>query len=328
MMTPETIALVFAFLFGAVVGSFLNVVIFRVPRGMSIVSPPSSCGSCGTPIRWYHNVPIVSYVVLRGRCAHCGAPFDLRYPVVELVTGVAAVACVALFGLEPAAFRAFLFVAILIALTYIDLEHWLLPHAITWPGIALGLLTAFAPVGPGIVDALIGAAAGFGGFWLLRVVASAVFKKEALGGGDLYLLAMIGAFLGWQALLPVVFLASVQGSIIGIALILVHGRPEEGEGEGASINEEENADANQKANANEDENANQNPNAYENANANANENANDDEADTANDAPLDEDWTPPPHAVPFGPFLSLGALEMLFLGDFLYALFSRAAGLD
>lgn len=301
-MTPETVALIFAFLFGAVVGSFLNVVIWRVPRGQSIVSPPSSCGSCGERIRWYHNVPIVSYVVLRGRCAACGAPFDLRYPMVELVSAVAAVACVALFGLELSAFRAFAFVAFLIALTYIDLEHWLLPHAVTWPGIAVGLATSWIPGGPVWLDAFIGAAAGFGAFWLLRIVASAILRKEALGGGDVYLLAMIGAFLGWQALLPVVFLASVQGSIVGIGLMLARGTDETEEtagGEGPD--EDAEADA---------EPADTGP-------------AEGDEAEAE-----DDEWRPPPHAVPFGPFLSLGALQMLFLGDWFYAVAFRAMGMD
>ncbi|MFW5878434.1 MAG: prepilin peptidase, partial [Myxococcota bacterium] len=232
--------------------------------------------SCEKPIRWYHNIPIVSYVVLGGKCAHCGSRFDLRYPAVELLTGLLAVACVAVFGLTPFAGRAFVFAAILVALTYIDLEHWLLPHAITWSGIALGLLTAPLPGEPGMADALIGAGAGFAGFWLLRVLASWLFKKEALGGGDLYLLAMIGAFLGWQALLPVVFLASLQGSVVGLLLVLVTRGREKRSGEDDAQHT-------------------------------------DDEVDEA-----DDDWVPPANAVPFGPFLSLAAFEMLFLGEAIF----------
>ncbi|MFW5878481.1 MAG: prepilin peptidase, partial [Myxococcota bacterium] len=236
-MTPESIILIFAFLVGAVVGSFLNVIIHRVPRGMSIVSPPSSCSSCGEQVRWYHNVPIVSYIVLKGRCARCEAPFSFRYPVVELLTAVAAVASVVTLGLTPVAVRTFVFICFLIALTYVDLEHWLLPHALTWPGIALGLATAWLPGAPGLGPAAIGAAAGLVGFWLLRVLASAAFGKEALGGGDLWLLAMIGAFLGWQPLLPVVFLASLQGSVIGLVLLMLGKR--KGQAEIASSHEEE-----------------------------------------------------------------------------------------
>ena len=291
-MTPESISLLFAFIIGAAVGSFLNVVIHRVPRGQSIVSPPSSCPSCKTGIRWYHNIPIVSYLALRGRCANCNAPFSPRYLAVEVITGACALACVSVFGLTPFAARAFLLVAILIALTYIDLEHWLLPHVITWPAIVLGLATSWVEYAPGLQDAAIGAAAGFAGFWALRILASLIFRKEALGGGDLWLLALIGAFLGWQALLPVVFLASVQGSAVGIFLLLltrVKGKPAGDEAPGSGSDEP--AEGSPKVD--EDE----------------------------------EEWKPPPNAVPFGPFLSLAALQMLFFGDAVMDFVARLMGM-
>lgn len=277
-MTGHGIALVFGFLFGAAIGSFLNVVIYRVPRGQSIVSPPSHCPSCGHRIAWYENLPIVSYLVLRGRCAHCDAGIDLRYPAVELLGGVLGVACVAFFGVSPMAIRSFVFVAMLLALTYIDLEHWLLPHAITWPGIVVGLATAWIPGAPGMIPCLIGAAGGFLGLWLVGVVARKVLGQDALGGGDPFLLGLIGAFLGWMPLGPVVFLASVQG-IVGYVVMAATRREED-----ATPQPEE-------------------------------------------DVAGDDDWVPPPNAVPFGPFLSLGALEMTFAGTLVMGFIFRLLGL-
>jgi len=280
--TIQLIILGFAIAIGAVVGSFLNVVIWRVPRGENVAFPASHCGTCEQPIPWYHNIPVISWILLRGRCASCEATISPRYLMVELVTAALAVACVRHFGVSALAFRAFFFAAALVALTYIDLEHWILPHAITWPSIAVGLATAWVLGGPGTMDAVLGAAAGFAGFALLQVVAEWLLKKEALGGGDLFLLAMVGAFLGWQVLLPVVFLASIQGSVVGLGLILA-GRLRGGEASAPGDPATEN---------------------------------------TAPTAPEDEEaWEPPAHALPFGPFLSLAALEMLFLGERLFAYF-------
>lgn len=224
MNQPAWLVPTFAFLFGATVGSFLNVVIARVPKGESVVRPGSRCPSCGRPIRWYENVPILSWLLLRGRCAGCKRPISLRYPLVELAAGLLAMACVRQFGLTPWAVAAFAFLAALLALTYIDLDHWLLPRVITIPFIAVGLGASLLEQGPGIVSSALGAAAGFASFVLIGYVAERILKKEALGGGDVWLFSMIGAWLGLRALLPVALLASLQGAVAGLLLIALSRR--------------------------------------------------------------------------------------------------------
>lgn len=204
--------------FGAAVGSFLNVVVVRVPRGESIVRPGSRCMSCGAPVTARDNIPILSYLILRGRCRNCGARFSPRYAVVEAASALLAVACVREFGPGIAAVGFYAFLALLLAIALIDLEHWIIPHALSWTGIGLGL--AFSLVNPRThpIDSALGAAVGWAAFTLLAMVAGWILKREALGLGDRWLLAMEGAFLGAGMLLPIVFLASVQGSIVGLTL--------------------------------------------------------------------------------------------------------------
>jgi len=289
-----------AAIFGALVGSFLNVVIARVPKGLSIVRPPSRCPKCLRPIAWYENVPVVSWLLLRGKCRGCQLPISIRYPMVELATSLLAVACVRQLGPTPWAAAAFAFLAALVALTYIDLDHWLLPRRITIPFIALGAAASFLAGGPGIASSALGAAAGFASFAVVGYVAERILKKEALGGGDLWLFAMIGAWLGARALLPVALLASAQGAVIG-AILLSLARRKAG------------AEANPPAEGRDA--------AVEPDEASAG-------SSTANPAPVtalpppkptgDEEldaWVPPEGAVPFGPFLALGAAEYLFFGE-------------
>lgn len=284
----------FAFLFGATVGSFLNVVIARVPEGLSIVRPGSRCPRCHAPIRWYDNVPVVSWLVLRGRCRGCQLPISPRYPAVELLTGLLALALVQRFGLDPRVPALFVFVALLVSITYIDVDHWIIPHVLTWPGIVVGLATSAFDPGRTAVDSVLGALVGFFGFAAVAWLAAKAFRKEALGQGDWWLLAMIGAFLGYQALLPVVLLASVQGSVLGVLLILF-GRGEPGTAPVEAVPEPAPP-----------------PVAA---------------ATDADPAPAvaaeDEEWVPPRNAVPFGPFLALGALEQLFFGESLLRLYDR-----
>jgi leader peptidase (prepilin peptidase) / N-methyltransferase len=205
--------------FGALWGSFLNVVIVRLPRGESIVFPASHCVACGAVIRAYDNIPVLSYLILRGRCRRCGSRYSARYPLIELTAGLAASGCVEAFGLSVAALGYFVFLALLLAIAAIDLEHWIIPHELSWPGITAGLL--FSPLNPGtrVLGAVGGAAIAFGAFTFVSWLGQKVLKREALGLGDRWLFAMEGAFLGVGALLPLVFLASVQGSIVGLALI-------------------------------------------------------------------------------------------------------------
>lgn len=204
---------VFAFALGSCIGSFLNVVIHRVPRGESIVSPRSRCPACGMLIAWYDNIPLVSWLVLRARCRGCGARITPRYFVVELLVGLLALAAYAEFGAGLMAIYFFAFVAALVALAFIDVEHWILPDAITLPGIVLGVAFGFALFGVrrGLLMHVVGAAVGFFVFAGLSWLFSVVRGKEGLGFGDVKLLAMEGAFLGPWALLFIMLAASVQG---------------------------------------------------------------------------------------------------------------------
>ncbi len=217
-----------AAVFGALWGSFLNVVIVRVPRGESVVRPASHCVACGAPIKPWDNVPIVSYLLLRGRCRSCGARFSPRYMIVEAISALLAWACAAAFGPSLAALGFFVFCALLLAIAFIDAEHWIIPHELSWPGIALGLLFSLRNPRARPLDAVLGAALAWAGFTLMSWLGEKIFKKEALGLGDRWLLAMEGAFLGYGALLPVVFLSSFQGSVVGLLLIAI-GKSQTGE---------------------------------------------------------------------------------------------------
>jgi leader peptidase (prepilin peptidase)/N-methyltransferase len=210
--------LVVAALFGACIGSFLNVVIYRLPLGQSIVSPPSRCPQCGYRLKWYDNLPIFGWLLLGGRCRNCKNPISIQYPLVELITALLFVLVVWATPPGPLMVSRLLFVCILIALFGIDLEHQILPNSITLPGIVAGVLLSFiAP--PGWRDALLGVVLGAG---ILYAIAGAYYlwrREEGLGMGDVKMLAMIGAFLGWKAVLVTMVLSSFSGAVIGLALI-------------------------------------------------------------------------------------------------------------
>lgn len=216
-------------LVGAAVGSFLNVVIARVPEGESIVRPRSRCPSCRTPIAWHDNLPVVSWLALRGRCRSCGVRIPPRYLVVELLGAGAALVAWQRHGLTASAAAELAFVALLLALAAIDLDRWELPHELTRPLVGLGLVASSFSLAaaPGLRSAAIGAAVGFGAFWAVMKLGALIAKREAMGVGDVWLLAGLGAFLGAGALLPVVMLASIQGSAVGLLLIAL-GRAQPG----------------------------------------------------------------------------------------------------
>jgi leader peptidase (prepilin peptidase)/N-methyltransferase len=203
---------------GLCIGSFLNVVIYRLPIGQSIVTPPSRCRKCGYQLQWYDNVPVLSWLLLRGRCRKCGVSVSIQYPIVELVTGALFVLVIWMTPPGPLLATRLILVCILIALFGIDLEHQILPNVITLPGIAIGLLLSLiAP--PGWKDALLGALLGAG---VLYAIAGAYYlwrREEGMGMGDVKMLAMIGAFLGWQAVLVTLVLSSFAGAVIGLALM-------------------------------------------------------------------------------------------------------------
>jgi leader peptidase (prepilin peptidase)/N-methyltransferase len=225
-MTPDIIELVIVAAAGLAFGSFLNVVIHRLPRNASVVSPGSRCTRCGYVLRAVDNIPVLSYVMLGGRCRKCRTRISPRYPIVELVTALVFVLHYVVFGWTPLLAIRCLFAAAMIALFAIDLEHHLLPDKITLTGLVAGLAASlFFP--PGLRDAVIGALAGGGILWL---IGEAYFRyskwrtgegEEGMGGGDVKMLAMIGAFLGWELTILTLVLSSISGAVIGMTVILL-----------------------------------------------------------------------------------------------------------
>ncbi len=234
-----------AFPFGLIIGSFLNVVIHRVPRRESVVTPRSHCPECGRQIAWYENIPLASYVVLRGRCRGCGATISPRYFVVELLTGLMFAALGGAFGLALPFFKYALFGSLMIALMFIDLHDRLLPDALTFPGMAAGLLLSlavllndgsaallarwlgFAGAPPRLIslaDAVLGGMAGAGLLWFVGSAYKLVRHQEGLGFGDVKLMALVGIFLGLKLALLTIFLGSLAGTVIGGSYLLMSGR--------------------------------------------------------------------------------------------------------
>ncbi len=214
-----------ALLFGLVVGSFANVCIHRVPLDQSVVHPPSRCPSCGALIRPLDNVPVLSYVRLRGRCRSCRARISPRYPIVEATNGLLWMALVAGRGLSAQTLVGLLLVTVLLVLSLIDFDHHLLPNVITFPGIAGGLAASLLPGSP--LTLYQSAAAALGAYLAFLVVAKGYRKirgVEGLGQGDWKMAAMLGAFFGWQKMLLTVFLASLVGTLVGLGLILFRGK--------------------------------------------------------------------------------------------------------
>ena len=260
-------SLIAAFVFAACWGSFTNVVIARVPAGISVVTPRSRCPKCNTQIAGFDNIPILSWIILRAKCRSCKAPISARYPFIEFLIGVAGTACVARFGWSVPALEMFVFVVILIAIAFIDIDTWTVPHPM-WIALAVAGL-GFAALSPIWLDRVIGAVAAGVFMSALVVAATAILRRTgrlkpdefAMGWGDPLILVGVGAFLGWQMLPLVLFFASLQGTVIAIALKMRGG--------------------------------------------------------LKGDQPVSEtdDWVPPKDAVPFGPFLALGALEAAFFGD-------------
>jgi leader peptidase (prepilin peptidase)/N-methyltransferase len=287
----------FLFGLGLVVGSFLNVVIARVPKGESIVRPGSRCPRCGHGLSWYENIPLLSWVALRGHCRACKAPISPRYPAVELLTGLLFLSAAWVFGPGWELLRALLLAGFLVPLALIDLEHWIVPVGVTVLGTAAGLLSA-VPLGiPVLVDGAIGAVAGFLVFWALERVSLFLVVKvirpplralrralarargaeppeaepdptEALGAGDKWLMLLVGSYLGWRPLFGVLLLSAVQGAVIGTALLLVTGRAGS-------------------------------------------------EAPPPGAPATSDGWEPEATALPYGPWIALAALEIFFLGPWL-----------
>lgn len=213
--------LIVSFVFGAVIGSFLNVCIHRIPLGISIVHPPSRCPSCGSSIPFYYNIPVFGYIMLRGRCASCSAPISAAYPLTEALTGLFAVLLFMRFGLSVELFVYFAFIAALIVITFIDIRHQIIPDVISLPGIPLGFIASFFLDSPGALASGIGILAGGGVLLAVAAVYYFVTGAEGMGGGDIKLLAMIGAFTGWEGVIVTLMLGSFSGALIGAASMAV-----------------------------------------------------------------------------------------------------------
>jgi leader peptidase (prepilin peptidase)/N-methyltransferase len=208
-----------ALAFGLIIGSFLNVCIYRLPLKKSIVWPASSCPECDAPIKSYDNIPVLSYLALRGRCRACKAPISVKYPIIEALTGALFLAAYLMFE-PPMLYQRLVFGCAMIVLFVIDLEHRILPDLITLPGIVLGFaLSFFMP--PGWLDSLLGIILGGGSLWLIGEVYFRLRHEEGMGFGDVKMLAMIGAFLGWKLMLLTLVLSSFLGSVIGLAMIAI-----------------------------------------------------------------------------------------------------------
>jgi len=209
---------IYATMMGTVIGSFLNVCIHRLPLQLSLVWPASRCPGCDAAVKPYDNIPIASYLWLRGRCRSCKAPISIKYPLIEITTGVLFLGAYLLFD-APVLFQRLIFACAMIVLFVIDLEHRILPDVITLPGIVVGFLFSLI-MPPGWVDSLIGIAVGGGTLWLLGEIYYRVRGEEGMGFGDVKMLAMIGAFLGYKLMLLTLILSSFVGSIVGVAMIV------------------------------------------------------------------------------------------------------------
>jgi leader peptidase (prepilin peptidase)/N-methyltransferase len=208
-----------AALVGLIVGSFLNVCIYRLSRKESVVWPGSRCVSCSRSLSWFENIPIASWLTLRGRCRTCMAPIGVMHPAVEVTTAILFSGGAALYGWQPLLLVRLGFSCLLVVLFVVDLRHRILPDAVTLPGIVVGLGVSIV-LPPGLRDALLGASLGGGMLWAISESYFRIRGREGVGFGDVKMLAMVGAFLGWQLMLLTLFLASLVGSLVGLGLIL------------------------------------------------------------------------------------------------------------
>ena len=218
-MAPDVSIAITCGVFGLLFGSFLNVVIYRMPRNQSVVGGRSLCPHCKTTIRWFDNIPVVSWIVLRGKCRACGWKIPFRYPLVELLTGISAAGAVWASGFTVTALWVFAFLAILIAITFIDWEHQIIPDPLSIGGTLLGWIGAAVCLDITLVQSIVGSVVGAGLILAIALLYKAARKVDGMGGGDVKLMAMIGAFLGWQMVFAVLFLAAFAGSVYGVILL-------------------------------------------------------------------------------------------------------------
>jgi leader peptidase (prepilin peptidase)/N-methyltransferase len=218
---PDLTILSFIFFFGACIGSFLNVCIYRIPLKKSIVHPGSACPQCNTPLPFYLNIPIISYIVIRGRCLFCKAPISLRYPLVEALTGLLTLALVIKFGFTLTALFYIAFMATLVVISFIDIDLQIIPDVISLPGIVI-FASAFVFIpGMSFIDTIAGIIAGGGILYLVALLYYLIKKEEGMGGGDIKLLAMIGGVVGWKGVAFTLFAGSLLGTAGGIIIMIL-----------------------------------------------------------------------------------------------------------
>lgn len=208
------------FILGAAIGSFLNVCIYRLPRGLSVITPSSHCPFCKTTIKWYANVPLFGYIFLGGKCRYCHNKISFRYPFIELITGLVSVSLFKLYGLTPASLIYFILIASLIVVAWIDMDFYIIPDTISLPGIVIGFLSSVFILNLNWLDSLVGILLGGGSLLSIALIYKIIRNKEGMGMGDVKLLAMIGAFLGWRSIIFIIIASSFLGSIIGAAYLM------------------------------------------------------------------------------------------------------------
>jgi len=214
------IEIILIFSLGLIVGSFCNVCIYRIPRNESVIYPASHCPKCRTKIKPIDNIPLLSYILLKGRCRNCGSKISIQYPVVEFLTGLIYLIIYLIYGLSIQSLVYIILSSALIIIAFIDLQEQIIPDVISLPGIVVGLILSFIVPYMSFINSALGALVGGGIILIIAGVGSIIFKKEAMGGGDVKLTAMIGAFLGWRYILISLFLGFFLGALTGIILIM------------------------------------------------------------------------------------------------------------
>jgi leader peptidase (prepilin peptidase) / N-methyltransferase len=223
-VSPDWLIVLLAAVVGASIGSFLNVCIYRWPEDLSVIRPPSRCPACGTELAWRDNVPVLGWILLRGRCRYCGVRVSVQYPLIEFATAMIWVAAVVQYGPEVEALRFAIFLSILLGIAMTDARAMVIPDQFTLVGAAIGLLLAAFPGGMPFTSALLGAAAGYVLLWIVKLMAEKALGKPALGIGDIHMMLFVGAFTGTAGMLLTLMLGSVLGIIIGVPLTALRGR--------------------------------------------------------------------------------------------------------
>ena len=222
-----TFVLIWLGVFGLAVGSFLNVVIYRLPRKMKFIMERSICPNCANRLKWYHNIPLLSFLFLRGKCAFCQAKISLRYPLVELLCGLFFVYLYWQYGASFTMASYAVLAVMLLVIFFIDLDHQIIPDVVSLPGIGIGLAFSLLPEGIGILPALTGMLVGGGSLYAIALLGDWLFKKESMGGGDIKMAAMLGAFLGWQKVLFVFMASAVIGLVVSVVVMFFSARVRE-----------------------------------------------------------------------------------------------------